>query len=119
MAERMIDVAVAKIKLAIEGLQVPAEVKDRIEWEVIPAMTPSGLGYVPMICVKVPNSADDYVLHAARPPGLDAHDQQHVFDDAIRQLVSSACQESDERGLSIIIPHNGHGKRSPGGLALP
>jgi len=118
---RLSDAVGPKIISAIDVLDVPQVVKDSIEWELVPALIPSGapgeFGFTYMLALSLPvPGASDYVMHVAQLE--DPHVSQPEFTKAVRALYASVQREADDRQLQDTSPANG-GKMSPGGLALP
>lgn len=114
MQPRLTEAALERVRLAIDALPVPQVVKDGIEWDAMPALTPEGLCLVPMIMMKVPGTVMDYVLKTG-VPGLEVHEGQSEWNEAIRRLYGSAQEECDQRAALS----NGNGHRPAGGLWTP
>jgi len=123
MQPRLTEAAIEQMRSAIESLPVPQVVRDGIGWDTMPALTPDGLTMVPMIILKVPGALDPagdpvYVLHTGIP-GVEVHESQAGWNEAVRRVYSSAQAECDERATWYRSHGNGHERRSPGGLHLP
>lgn len=116
--KRLTEVGAEKVRKALEALQIPGVVRDQIEWDVVPGIGPGMFSIVPIICFPVTQAGEDFVLHMGAP-GLDPHETQEAFNDAIRRLVAGVQEEAAARKLAMDSSMNGHSGMSPGGLAIP
>lgn len=121
MAKRVSDSIEEKViaaVMALPGLQV---VRDTLEWEIAPALVPSGrdmsLAYMIAVCIPVPGSVeDDYVLRMA--PLTDPHAPQAVVSALVADLYGYCLGAADEIRRRNNAQANGH-RESPGGLIVP
>ena len=72
MARRISDAIESCINRAVEALEIPQAVKESIEWEISPALIPTGremaLAYMVAISLPVPGSVEE-VLRFWPPSG--------------------------------------------------
>ena len=124
MPYRISDGIGAKVSAAIDSLPVLAAIRERIGWELTPALLPDrsggGLNLAYMVAVSVPVDwaavEPDHILYMAPLADPDA-DQGNV--NALVYGLYERCQrEADEQRARSRAQANGH-KDSPGGLILP
>lgn len=121
MARRISDAIESCINRAVEALEIPQAVKESIEWEISPALIPTGrelsLAYMVAICLPVPGSVeDDYVLQMK--PLRDPHADQAAVTALVADLYGLCEKAADEIRARLNALSNGH-KKSAGGLCLP
>jgi hypothetical protein len=120
MARRIADEVAKCVEAAIDGLEIPRAVKDSIEWEIAPALIPTGremsLAYMVAISIPVPGSVEeDYVLQMK--PLRDPHADQGVITALVEELYGLCQQAADEIRAQLNALANGH-RKSPGGLII-
>lgn len=120
MARRISDAIESCINRAVEALEIPQEVKESIEWDISPALIPTGremaLAYMVAISIPVLGSIeDDYVLHMK--PLRDPHADQAAVTALVSELYALCEQAADEIRARLNSLSNGH-KKSPGGLII-
>jgi hypothetical protein len=121
MARRISDAIESCINRAVEALEIPQAVKESIEWEISPALIPTGremaLAYMVAISIPVPGSVEeDYVLQMK--PLRDPHADQAAVTALVEELYGLCEKAADEIRAQMNALSNGH-KKSPGGLYLP
>jgi hypothetical protein len=121
VTRRISDILGERVESAIMELPILMSVRKSIEWEIAPALIPSGhdmsLAYMVAVCIPVPGSVEgDYVLRMA--PLEDPHAPQAVVDTLVRSLYGYCSGAADEIRQRISAQSNGH-RESPGGLILP
>ena len=121
MARRISSAVEKCVEAAIDSLEIPQAVKDSIEWDIAPALIPSGrelsLAYMVAVSIPVPGSVEeDYVLHMK--PQTDPHADQAAVTALVSELYGLCEQAADEIRLRLNALSNGH-RKSPGGLMLP
>ena len=125
MAKRTADVLIAKILVAIDALQVPQVIKDRIEWDTVPTLLTRNrsdllMGYMVAISLPVPGLQDEYVMYTV--PVEDPHLSQDDMNRAVAALYRQAQEEADQLSAGQRTLQNGHGElggTTPGGLVIP
>jgi hypothetical protein len=120
----MTDIVVHHVEAAIEGLDVPGEVRQQIEYEVLPFLAPEPpsspfaqpqLSLKFIIGVGLPTLAGDH--HIPLHPLDDPHDPAEITR-LVQQLFETAQAMVAEADGKIRAAANGH-KASPGGLIIP
>jgi hypothetical protein len=103
MARRISDAIENCVNRAVEALEIPQAVKESIEWEIAPALIPTGslgaremkLAYMVAISIPVSGSADeDYALQMK--PLRDPYAGQAVVTALVTELYGLCQQAADE-----------------------
>jgi hypothetical protein len=118
---RISDILGERVTAAIEALPVLSVIRQRVDWEIAPALLPRGdgmvLAYMVAVSLPVPGSVEaDKVLYMAPLDDPDA--SQETVSALVESLYLRAQQEADQRRYQLAGQSGGHGG-TPGELALP
>lgn len=124
MPYRISEAIGAKVAAAIDSLPVLAVVREKIGWELTPALLPDrsggGMNLAYMVAVSVPvdwaAAGTDHILYMA--PLADPDADQGNVNTLVYGLYQRCQAEADEQRARSRAQSNGH-KDSPGGLILP
>lgn len=123
MPYRISDAIGVKVAAAIDSLPVLAVIREKIGWELTPALLPDksgGMNLAYMVAVSIPvawgAAEPDHVLYMT--PLADPDADQGNVNTLVYGLYQRCQAEVDERRAQADAQANGH-RESPGGLILP
>lgn len=115
MAARVSTLIAERIKTAVEELQAPQMIKDRLEWEIVPGLKPTpdgGMSLIFMVGLGLPvPGTEDRIM----PFAMLEDDKQGEVTRIVRSLYDRAQGELD---AAAGIPA-GQSRKSAGGLLIP
>ena len=111
--KRVSEVAGALVVKAIEGLEILAVEREKIEWEVTPFVADGEVRWLVGIGLPIPLTNDTEMPFAMIG---DPHDGENIAR-VVWALYVKASQDVDEAAKRIKAASNGH-QKSPGGLIV-
>jgi hypothetical protein len=117
--KRLADIAAGHVQAAIEGLDLLAVDREKIEWEVFPFVGMDGSAHW-LVGVGLPVPlTDDSIMPFSM---IDPHDPPGIAR-VVRGLYEKVIEEVAEEARKVTSAANGHGKAgggtTPGGLIVP